>query len=465
MRGGVVAARVAVRLVAAAALCALPLTSPRGQETGAGETADGQHALRLEAGSGHMEYLPGPAARIFVVDPKIVQVRPAGGTSMVLYGVAAGRTTVMVSDADGRVIAQFTIDVTPSHYGASQAEAEIARQLPGSQVRIQPDLRNLVLTGVVEAPEDAAKAEEIARGFLSDGQGVNNRIAIRSATQVTLVVRIAEMDRNVVRQLGIDWQAVGNMGKFGSFPALTLNMNASTAACVATRNPFCLGSNVNGVVDALAQDNLVRLLAEPNLTVMSGQSASFQVGGQYPIPLAQQAGAISVAFKSYGVSLAFLPTVFSNGRINLHVVPEVSQLSNQNSVSVTTSGSTSVIPALTVRRAETTVELGSGETFAIAGLLEDSLTDSTRAIPGAGDIPVLGSLFRSGNFNRQETELVILVTPYLVRPVADRTRMAAPTDMAGVPGELDRLLLLRQATPTQPARPVVVPGSAGFFVE
>ncbi|GBQ93118.1 type II/III secretion system protein [Gluconacetobacter liquefaciens NRIC 0522] len=422
-------------------------------------------ALSLEAGSGHMEYLPEPAARIFVVDPRIVQVRPASGTSMVLYGVAAGRTTVMASNAAGRTIARFTVDVMPSRYGASQAEAEIARQMPGSQVRVQADLRNLVLTGSVESPEDASRAEEIAKGFVASNQGVTDRIAIRSATQVTLVVRIAEMDRNVVRQLGIDWQAVGNMGKFGSFPALTLNMNASTAACVATRNPFCLGSNVNGVVDALAQDNLVRLLAEPNLTVMSGQSASFQVGGQYPIPLAQQAGAISVAFKSYGVSLTFLPTVFSNGRINLHVVPEVSQLSNQNSVSVTTSGATSVIPALTVRRAETTVELGSGETFAIAGLLEDSLTDSTKAIPGAGDIPVLGTLFRSGSFNRQETELVILVTPYLVRPVVDRARMTAPTDMAGVPGELDRLLLLRQAMPTQPARPVAVPGSAGFFVE
>ena len=455
----------AVRLVVAASLWALPVVNVHAQESGLGEQADGMQALSLEAGGGHVEYLPEPAARIFVVDPRIVQVRPASGTSMVLYGVAAGRTTVMVSDAAGRMIAHFTVDVTPSRYGASQAEAEIARQMPGSQVRVQADLRNLVLTGSVEAPEDAARAEEIAKGFLTSNQGVTDRIAIRSATQVTLVVRIAEMDRNVVRQLGIDWQAVGNMGKFGSFPALTLNMNASTAACVATRNPFCLGSNVNGVVDALAQDNLVRLLAEPNLTVMSGQSASFQVGGQYPIPLAQQAGAISVAFKSYGVSLTFLPTVFSNGRINLHVVPEVSQLSNQNSVSVTTSGSTSVIPALTVRRAETTVELGSGETFAIAGLLEDSLTDSTRAIPGAGDIPVLGTLFRSGNFNRQETELVILVTPYLVRPVADRARMTAPTDMAGVPGELDRLLLLRQAMPTQPARPVAVPGSAGFFVE
>ncbi|MBB2163692.1 type II and III secretion system protein family protein [Gluconacetobacter sp. 1b LMG 1731] len=455
----------AARLVMVATLSVLPALNVRAQEPGSGEQAEGMQALSLEVGSGHMEYLPEPAARIFVVDPRIVQVRPASGTSMVLYGVAAGRTTVMASDAAGRTIARFTVDVLPSRYGASQAEAEIARQMPGSQVRVQADLRNLVLTGSVESPEDASRAEEIAKGFVAGNQGVTDRIAIRSATQVTLVVRIAEMDRNVVRQLGIDWQAVGNMGKFGSFPALTLNMNASTAACVATRNPFCLGSNVNGVVDALAQDNLVRLLAEPNLTVMSGQSASFQVGGQYPIPLAQQAGAISVAFKSYGVSLTFLPTVFSNGRINLHVVPEVSQLSNQNSVSVTTSGSTSVIPALTVRRAETTVELGSGETFAIAGLLEDSLTDSTRAIPGAGDIPVLGTLFRSGNFNRQETELVILVTPYLVRPVADRARMTAPTDMAGVPGELDRLLLLRQAMPTQPARPVAVPGSAGFFVE
>ncbi|GBQ28769.1 type II/III secretion system protein [Gluconacetobacter sacchari DSM 12717] len=451
-------ARLAMRLLAAGVLCALPAARPLAQD-------EAVHGLTLEAGRGRMESLPVPAARIFVVDPGIVRVRPASGTSIALYGVAAGRTTVMASDADGRTIAQFTVDVAPSRYGASRAEAEIARQVPGSQVRIQADLHNLVLTGTVEAPEDAAKAEDIARGFLTGGQGVTDRIAIRSATQVTLAVRIAEMDRNVVRQLGIDWQAVGNMGKFGSFPALTLNMNASTAACVATRNPFCLGSNVNGVVDALAQDNLVRLLAEPNLTVMSGQSASFQVGGQYPIPLAQQAGAISVAFKSYGVSLTFLPTVFSNGRINLHVVPEVSQLSNQNSVSVTASGATSVIPALTVRRAETTVELGSGETFAIAGLMEDSLTDSTRAIPGAGDIPVLGSLFRSGHFNRQETELVILVTPYLVRPVADRARMAAPTDLAGIPGELDRLLMLRQVAPTQPARPVPVPGSAGFFVE
>ncbi|MBB2203313.1 type II and III secretion system protein family protein [Gluconacetobacter tumulisoli] len=447
------------------ALCGLPAAVQAWSAEAAVRRPVASSHIGLEVGGGHMENLSHPAAKIFVVDPKVAQVRPASATSMFVYGMASGRTSILATDAEGRTVAQFTVDVAPSSYGAIQAQEHIARQVPGSQVQVQADQHDLILTGDVDSPDAAAKAEEIARGYLADNQAINNRIAIRSATQVTLSVRIAEMDRNVVRQLGVDWQAVGNMGKFGSFPALTLNVNASTATCVATRNPFCLGSNVNGVIDAMAQDNLVRLLAEPNLTVMSGQSASFQVGGQYPIPMAQQAGAISVAFKSYGVSLTFLPTVYSNGRINLHVAPEVSQLSNQNSVSVTTSGSTSVIPALTVRRAETTVELGSGETFAIAGLLEDSLTDTTKGIPEMVDIPILGSLFRNDSFNRQETELVILVTPYLVRPVAQKTDMTLPTDSSGVPSEIERLLLMRQVRPQQAAQPMHIPGDAGFYVQ
>ncbi|MBM9401004.1 type II and III secretion system protein family protein [Gluconacetobacter azotocaptans] len=446
-------------------LCGPPALASASPAWAAGRGAATPYHVGLEVGGGHMESLPRPVTKIFVVDPKVAQVRPASATSMFVYGMASGRTSILATDAEGRTVAQFTVDVAPSNYGATQAQAHIARQFPDSQVKVQADQHSLILTGVVDSPETAAKAEEIARGYLADNQGINNRIAIRSATQVTLSVRIAEMDRSVVRQLGVDWQAVGNMGKFGSFPALTLNVNGSTATCVATRNPFCLGSNVNGVIDAMAQDNLVRLLAEPNLTVMSGQSASFQVGGQYPIPMAQQAGAISVAFKSYGVSLTFLPTVYSNGRINLHVAPEVSQLSNQNSVSVTTSGSTSVIPALTVRRAETTVELGSGETFAIAGLLEDSLTDTTKGIPEAVDIPILGSLFRNTSFNRQETELVILVTPYLVRPVAQKADMTLPTDSSGVPSEIERLLLMRQVSPRQLTQPMHIPGDAGFYVQ
>lgn len=459
--------RLAGALVRIAVATCLPAVAPGPAAAAHRGEADPvrERAVSLEVGAGHMVTLPRPAAKIFVVDPKVAQIRPASATSMFLYGMTIGRTSVMATDAEGHTIAQFTIDVLPSSYGAAQAEVRIARQMPGSHIAVQTDARGLTLSGSVASPEDAALAEEIARGYLAEGQGLRNRLSIRSATQVTLSVRIAEMDRNVVRQLGINWQAVGNIGKVGSFPALTLNVNGSSAACVATRNPFCLGSNVNGVIDALSQDNLVRMLAEPNLTVMSGQSASFQVGGQYPIPMAQQAGAISVAFKDYGVSLTFLPTVFSNGRINLHVAPEISQLSNQNAVSVTTSGSTSVIPALTVRRAETTVEMGSGETLAIAGLLEDSTTDSSNGIPGAGDVPLLGALFRSTNFNRQETELVILVTPYLVRPVANRSRLAAPTDMAGVPTEIERLLLMRQVAPRQRAEPVQIPGDAGFFVQ
>jgi pilus assembly protein CpaC len=219
------------------------------------------------------------------------------------------------------------------------------------------------------------------------------------------------------------------------------------------------------VIDALAQDSLVHMLAEPNLTVMSGQRASFQVGGEFPIPIAQMAGAISVDFKSYGVSLAFVPTVYSDGRINLHVMPEVSQISTQNSVSVTTSGSTLVIPSLTVRRAESTVELGSGETFAIAGLLQDTSSDQTSGLPGLGEVPGLGALFRTDNFNRLEDELVILVTPYVSRPVTQTASMSGPDDKYVPPTEAERLFLMRQVDHGQRESPTRIPGSAGFMVQ
>lgn len=421
--------------------------------------------FNVEAGAGRSLSLPASPAKVFIVDPKIAKATPTGAASLFIEGVSAGRTTLSAMDADGHHIADYQIVVGAAGYDSSQVESQIRQKVKGSNVSVRATPKGLILSGTVPSSEGAGIAEDVAKGFLSDGQAVMDHIQIKAADQVTLVVRVAEMDRNVVRQLGIDWQAASTLGKMGSFPAFGLNINASTVACVASHNPYCLGSSVNGVMTALAQDNLVRMLAEPNLTVLSGQTASFQVGGQYPVPMAQQAGAISVGFKSYGISLSFLPTVFSNGHINLHVAPEVSQLSNENSVSVTTSGSTSVIPALTVRRADTTVEMGSGETLAIAGLLEDSTTNGVKSIPGAGDIPIIGSLFRNTDFKRTEMELVILVTPYIVKPVADRAKLSVPTDMAGVPTEIERLLLLRQVTPKSRPVPMHVPGDAGFFVQ
>jgi pilus assembly protein CpaC len=465
-------ARLARRAVLAALLFA-PAAMARAQgpqppQTPRPPTAAAEaRTLALEVGAGRIMVLGGPVANVFVADPKVAEVRPASTSTLFVFGVGVGRTTVAALDSAGRLVAQYTVTVQPATFGAGQAQDGIARLLPSSRVKVQADAHGLLLTGVVDTAEDAAQAVALARGYATETQTVDNQIAVRSSIQVTLSVRIAEMDRNVVRQLGVNWQALGNIGQISKvFPALTLNINSSTTACVANAaNPLCLGGSFNGVIDALAQDNLVHLLAEPNLTVMSGQRASFLVGGEYPIPVAQQQGAVSIDFKNYGVSLSFIPTVYSDSRINLHVMPEVSQLSNQNSVTVTTSGSTSVIPSLTVRRAESTVELGSGETFAMAGLLQDSVTDSVTALPGLGDIPILGALFRSDAFNRQETELVILVTPYIVRPVTEGAALRLPTDGVGIPSDIERLLLLRQVVPGQAATPVDIPGDAGFVVE
>jgi pilus assembly protein CpaC len=253
-------------------------------------------------------------------------------------------------------------------------------------------------------------------------------------------------------------------------PALTLNANAARLSCTGSGAStggvtLCPGANFNGVIDALAQDNLARILAEPNLTVMSGQPASFLVGGQFPIPVAQQNNAITVDYKNFGVSLSFVPTVFADGRINLHVAPEVSKLSNLNGITVAAGNSNLVVPSLVVSRAETTVELGSGQSFAIAGLLETDHTQGHSGVPIAGDIPVLGALFRDNSFDNKETELVIVVTPFVVRPVNDASALHLPTDGYTLPRPADRLLFMRQVGQGQPDVPMHIPGAAGFVVQ
>ena len=216
----------------------------------------------------------------------------------------------------------------------------------------------------------------------------------------------------------------------------------------------------------MAQDQLVHVLAEPNLTAMSGETASFLVGGEFPIPVAQQNNQISIEFKQYGVSLAFVPTVISGARINMRVRPEVSALTTVGAVQIGAGNSTIQVPALTVRRAETTVELASGQSFAIAGLLQDTTTMAGNALPGIGELPVLGALFRSDSFQRNETELVIVVTPYLVTGVANPSQLKLPTDGWRPPSDLERILLLRQSArePGKAATAPRIPGDAGFVV-
>jgi pilus assembly protein CpaC len=338
--------------------------------------------------------------------------------------------------------------------------------MPGSNVRIDTVPSGLAISGQVANAGDAERVMELARSFLTGKQTADNRLTVASSIQISLRVRIAEMSRSVSRELGVNWQTLQGLGQYASIAVATANPLTATAATPNALTYYAGGrANLSGIIDALAQDNLVHMLAEPNLTTMSGEPASFLVGGEFPIPVSEQNGSLSVTFKQYGVNLSFVPTVMSDGRINVHVRPEVSELSNQGAVQLTAGTNAISIPALVVRRADTTVEVGSGDSFAIAGLLQETVTHDTSAIPFLGEIPILGALFRSDSFQRNESELVIIVTPFIVRPVSDPAALRQPDEAYRPPTDLERILLLRQVGRAPPGTPAHIPGAAGFIVQ
>ena len=424
----------------------------------------GGASLNLETGTGRVIGLGRAAASVFAADPKVAEVRPASATSLFVFGVGPGRTTVAAMDSSGAPIAQFDVTVHASSFAAQETVGALARQMPGSQIRGEGRLNGIMLNGNVETPLQAERVMGAARMNLGKDQRLDNQVGVRGGTQVNLHVRIAEMSRTLSRSLGVDWQAAGKFGRF-ALAATTQNLLSSLniPASVATVS----GSGFEAIIDALSQDQLVRMLAEPNLTALSGETASFIVGGEFPIPVSQQNNQVTVEFKQFGISLAFVPTVLDDGQINLNVRPEVSQLSTQGAVQLTAGNSTLQIPALSVRRAETTVVLGSGQSFVIAGLLEDSVTQQHNNVPILGDIPGIGALFGNDQYQHAETELVIIVTPYIVRPTSDPSALQAPTDGYKPPNDLERVVLLRQLGRTNGAgapKPRI-PGSAGFVLQ
>lgn len=466
----------ALAAVATGVACAVLPHAPASAAPPPGAAAPG--AVAIEAGTGRVLGLSGTAATVFAADPKVAEVRPASPRTLFVFGVAPGRTTVAAMAANGAPVGQFDVVVRPSSFAATEAGAAMRRALPGGAVTVQPAPNGMSVTGTVVTPDDAERAAAMARSYAGDKQTVSNRLRVQAPIQVNLRVRIAEMSRTLTRELGVNWQVMGNLGRygivgFGTANALTELSAFATKLGAGYSKPNTnsrTGSDaVNGVIDALSQDQLVRVLAEPNLTALSGESASFLVGGEFPIPVAQQNNTVSIEFKQYGISLAFVPTVLGGDRISLHVRPEVSQLSDQGAVRLSAANSSIQIPALTVRRAETTVELGSGQSFAIAGLLQDNARMSGLGLPFLGDLPVLGALFRSDSFRHDETELVILITPYIVRPVSDPAALRRPDDGWAPPSDLERILLLRQ-TPRGGAGAIPVPaaaripGDAGFVV-
>jgi pilus assembly protein CpaC len=457
---------------AAASLCLLAVHGPARAEPGryvsmAPALSGAGAPLSIEVGSGKVVDLHQPAANVFIANPKIVDVRPAGPSTFFVFGLAAGRSTVTALDAAGKRLASYEVSVQPSSYAASEATAALAKAVPDAAVSVRTTQAGLQAGGTVQTPEQASRAEAALATAVPKGGSVDSRITVTQPTQVLLRVRVAEMSRDVTRQLGVNWQALGTIVGQGARQATQLATLPAAGSAFAV-GYFNGGINVNAVIDALAQDNSAHLLAEPDLMALSGQPADFLVGGEYPIPVSSSLGQVNVTYKEFGVKLDFVPTVMDSGKIQLHVRPEVSALSDQGSISTgnTVAGQTIIIPALTVRRADTTVELGSGQSFAIAGMIQKNVTQSDRGIPGLGDLPLVGGLFRSDGFERAERELVIIVTPYLVRPTDDPHALKTPDEDFAPPNDLERIFLLRQAS-LQPSPHVAgtFPSDAGFIVQ
>ena len=382
--------------------------------------------LRLTVGQSEVIVLPAAATSALVARPDVADVQMPVRTRAFVFGKAPGRTALVALGAGGQVLANLAVEVLPD---VARLTEELA-MVPGARVGLSGTA--IVLDGLVASPAAAERAASLALAAAGGkADGVINRLQVNMPTQVNLRVRVAEVSRTLAREIGFNFDVFGRLGGFSLGVATgreivgasgeILRAPRGSGSLALTRRTDSL--DMNAVIDALEEDGLVTVLAEPNLTARSGETASFLSGGEFPIPVNQNLGNVVIEFKRFGVSLDFTPTVLDDGRISLKVRPEVSELNDAASVEIRDIR----VPGLSVRRAETTVELGSGQSFAIAGLVRASASNIRRAVPLLGQIPVLGALFRSTRFQRQETELVIIVTPYLVTPTSPAA-LALPTD-------------------------------------
>ncbi|MDR6847493.1 pilus assembly protein CpaC [Sphingomonas sp. BE270] len=425
----------------------------------------------LSTGQGELINLPANVSDVWVSNPGVADVYVNNLHQIHLFGKDSGESTIFATSASGTVIYAANIRVSQN---LSSIDRMVKLAMPDSDIKVTTVGQIAVLTGTVSSPEDSAAAQRLVTALLNPGVavgpdaalkvGVINRLRAATPLQVNLQVRIAEVSRSFVKNIGVNLTSRGSgstlfgitqgrqgtiatapgtigsgiINADGSLPGQTVFTQPAATGMGTTLGlaGHALGMDLLSSLDLGERDGQVSTLANPNITVISGETGSFLAGGEFPIPISQGLGAVSVDYKQYGVSLSYTPTVLADGRISLHVRPEVSQLSSQGSV--TLSGVS--IPALTTRRAETTVELGSGQSMMIAGLLQNNHNNSIDKAPALGDMPIVGALFRSNAFQRNETELVIVITPYLVKPV-NANDIVLPTDGYKAPTDLGRVFM------------------------
>jgi pilus assembly protein CpaC len=452
--------------LAGTAIFAVPVTAQA--QAAITINADGAHAGQLDVPVGKSQVLTvdRPFAKALIGSADIADILPLTNRSLYVLGKATGTTSLTLYDGHNTLIAVIDVAVGPD---VVSLRRELHELMPNEKIGARVSGDSVVLTGTVSSGPAADRAKQIATTYAKDK--VVNLLSVGASQQVMLEVRFSEMNRTAAKQLGFNTAFTngngrntfqGGVGNTAPGTALLTNQNGSPtvnlsgildAFGVVSKGFGIGGLNLLTSLDALERKGVVTTLAEPTLIALSGESASFLAGGEFPVPVVQSTsgsgggggggniGNITVEFKPFGVSLAFTPTVLDDGIINLVVAPEVSSIDPSASISI----NGLVIPGLQTRRAKTTLELRDGQSFAIAGLLRKDFQDTVRQFPVLGSIPIIGALFRSSGFQKQQTELVIIVTPRLVKPMrADQVEL--PSDRVRSPNELDLFLMGRTDT-------------------
>jgi pilus assembly protein CpaC len=411
--------------------------------------------------------LPSAVRDVIVGSPAIADVVVRSPTQLFLVGKSIGDTNVFLLDAEGKIIERFEVNVHPDTDSVKQT---LAGLLPGEPIEVTGAGNSIVLSGSVSSDGVVQRASEVARRFVDDDAKIVNMLRVANEQQVMLRVRVSEVSKTAIKQLGIDWNlsniAIGNAAVNAILPGATAITPPATIEGIAT-DLGPIGS-LDVTLSMLEQQNLAKNLAEPNLVTVSGEVANILVGGETPIPSAQDDNSITVEFKPFGVALSFLPVVLDSGRISLKVGTEVSALDASNQV--TLCAGCSPVSGLKVRRANSVVELPSGGSIMLGGLLSNDITSGIQGIPGAMNLPILGQLFRSNAFQHNETELVITVTALLVKPVQPKL-LAVPTDGFAPASDLDNYFLghlqniyVKQPVPTGHNAPALQ-GPIGYIIQ
>lgn len=391
--------------------------------------------LRIPVDKSDTIRLESPFSEALVGDSEVADVIPLTNQSLYVLGKKIGATRLTMLNNEKQVLGIVEVEVS---YDVTGIKAQIHETLPDARIKVTSANGRIVLGGIAPDAPTLERAVSIAEQFAPGA--VVNSVGISSSQQVMLEVRFIEATRNAARDLGVNWEVFNGNGRFQgvtNFPGGNIGLGAFPA----NRQPFGAmianllsgGTTADVIVQALEERGLARRLAEPNLIALSGDTASFLAGGEFPFPVGRKNDSITIEFKKFGVGLAFTPTVLGNGLINLKIEPEVSEIDPNNTLRV----NDTEIPSLITRRAKTTVELRDGQSFAVAGLLQSNHSKAQRQLPWLGQVPVLGPLLRSASFEKNETDLVIIVTPRLVQPAVPGQKLITPLDKAVASNDVD----------------------------